>query len=391
RMGFRVGRLKGGDPSIFGRLAEEIKLLEDLKINFSIIPGISTINALAVKSGIILTRREINRGFCVLSAVKHKGAIAEFSKNELSNLPLIFFMGVKVVHKISSLLIKEGYPADTKVALIFSIGTDREFEVRGTLSNITSKIDDLKDQLFFDNPPGIFIIGEISNFYYTKSGLLQDKKVLFLSPVDDELYFQFKDVGANIFTYDINIKYNISKEVLEKIISFQTIAVSNINVAKAIIESLFENKIDIRALPRLVTYSNDVFKFFGHYGLQCIKDIDENITSICYIYGHDCFIDLPKVLSDNNNNNVFKIKLDTRIYKHKELPSFDMIYFNNVEQLCDFIEIYGEISLKDKLILTQSQDISKLISNYLINNVNICIFDESNFKKYIPHILQFFK
>jgi len=387
RMGFRVGRLKGGDPSIFGRLAEEIKVLEDLKINFNIVPGISTINALAVKSGIILTRREVNRGFCVLSAVKHKKATAEFGKNELVKLPLIFFMGVKVVHKISSSLIKEDYPPDTKVALIFSIGTDREFEVRGTLSNITSKINDLKDQLFFDNPPGIFIVGEISNFYYKKSGLLQGRKVLLISPFDDELYFNFKDVGANTLTYDINIKYNINKEMLEKIINFQAIAVSNINIAQAIVESLFEYKIDIRALPALITQNNDVCNFFGHYGLQCIKDIESiNSTSICYVYGHDCCVDLPKVLS--NNNKVFKIKLDARIYKQKELPSFDVIYFNNIEQLYDFIEIYGETILKDKLVLLQDKDVSGLTLNHL---TNISVFDSTNFKLSIAHILSFFK
>ncbi|MGC9102991.1 MAG: uroporphyrinogen-III C-methyltransferase [Desulfurella sp.] len=177
RMGFRVGRLKGGDPSIFGRLAEEIKVLEDLKINFNIVPGISTINALSIKSGIILTRREVNRGFCVLSAIKHKGAAAEFSKNELTTLPLVFFMGVKVVDKISSSLINEGYSPQTKVALVFSIGTDKEFEIRGTLSDITCKVNELKSRLFYDNPPGIFIVGDISSFYYKKNGILQDKRV----------------------------------------------------------------------------------------------------------------------------------------------------------------------------------------------------------------------
>ncbi|OSS41883.1 Uroporphyrinogen-III methyltransferase / Uroporphyrinogen-III synthase [Desulfurella amilsii] len=387
RMGFRVGRLKGGDPSIFGRLAEEIEVLEDLKINFNIIPGISTINALSLKSGIILTRREINRGFCVLSAIKHKGATAEFSKNEFVNLPLIFFMGVRVIGKISSSLIKEGYPPQTKVALAFNIGTDKEFEVRGTLSDITSKINDLKDQLFFDNPPGIFIVGEISNFYYRKSGLLQDKKVLLPSPVDDELCFNFKDVGANPLIYDLNIKYNINKEALEKIINFQAIAISNIKIAQAIIESLFEQKIDIRALPMLITENDDVFDFFRHYGLQCTKDVDSlSNFNICFVYGHDCCVDLPKTLS--NNNKIFKIKLDARMYKQKGLPSFDMIYFNDVEQLYDFVEIYGEISLKDKLILTQNKDTSKLVSNHL---ANICIFDRLNFKQNIPHILHFFK
>ncbi|MGC8502356.1 uroporphyrinogen-III C-methyltransferase [Desulfurella sp.] len=385
RMGFRVGRLKGGDPSIFGRLAEEIKVLEDLKINFNIVPGISTINALSIKSGIILTRREVNRGFCVLSAIKHKGAAAEFSKSELSGLPLVFFMGVKVVGKISSSLISEGYLPQTKVAVVFSIGSDKEFTVRGTLSDIASKVNSIMDHLFFDNPPGIFIIGEISNFYYKRAGLLQDKRILLPMPLDDKLYFGFKDTLANPLTYDLDIKYNINSEILGKIIAYDAIAVSYVKIAQALIEAFFEQKKDIRMLPKIITQSDDVLNLFSQYGLRSVIDIETiSNLNVCILYNHVCCDDFVKALL--KKNQVSEIKLKSHIYKQNKLQTFDMIYFNDLDQYYDFVYTYGANCLKDKIILLKNISDLKEISPQIKNP--FCMFDKTNFKSSVANLIK---
>lgn len=377
RMGYRVGRLKGGDPSIFGRLTEEINVLENLKINFHIVPGISTINALSIKSGIILTRREVNRGFCVLSAIKHKGVAAEFSKDEFKHLPLIFFMGIKVIGKISSSLISEGYLPQTKAAVVFSIGTDKEFTVRGALSDIAIKVNSVTDRLLIDNPPGIFIVGEISNFYYKRATLLQDKRVLLPMPLDDKLYFDFKDIGANPLTYDLDIKYDISQEILEEIIAYDAITVSYMKVAQSLIEAFFELKKDIRLLPKIITQSDDVLNFFSQYGLQSIKDTETiSNLNVCFVYNHDCCDDFVKTLS--KKNKVFKIKLKSHIYTQNKLSTFDMIYFNDLDQYYDFIDIYGINCLKDKIILLKNISDLTVISSQI--QTRIYIFDKTSFK-----------
>src|SRR5881397_1450173 len=53
----RVVRLKGGDPSIFGRLAEEIEAVRGAGIHFDIVPGVTAATAAAAQTGISLTAR----------------------------------------------------------------------------------------------------------------------------------------------------------------------------------------------------------------------------------------------------------------------------------------------------------------------------------------------
>ncbi len=63
-----VGRLKGGDPFIFGRLKEECDALKDAKIEFEVINGISSIFKAFNVSGLLPTIRDISKGVTIVSA-----------------------------------------------------------------------------------------------------------------------------------------------------------------------------------------------------------------------------------------------------------------------------------------------------------------------------------
>ncbi|NQT91890.1 MAG: hydroxymethylbilane synthase, partial [Lentisphaerae bacterium] len=57
RRGLRVLRLKGGDPGIFGRLAEEVDALDRLELPYRVLPGVSSLTAATTATGMLLTRR----------------------------------------------------------------------------------------------------------------------------------------------------------------------------------------------------------------------------------------------------------------------------------------------------------------------------------------------
>ncbi len=195
RLGFRVVRLKCGDPSIFGRLAEEIDYIEKHNIPYKVIPGTSNFNVLST-TGIVPTRRGINRGFCVMSPIKHRGSFASVGAKERTKLPMIFFMGVRVVNKIDNELINEGMPADTEAAVAFSLGSPDEKVIRGTLANISKKISSMETERHL--PHGLFIVGKISGFIFKNNPLLKEHRILIAGKGSkaNKLAARFEDFGA---------------------------------------------------------------------------------------------------------------------------------------------------------------------------------------------------
>ncbi|MCM8532759.1 MAG: SAM-dependent methyltransferase, partial [Lentisphaeraceae bacterium] len=59
RKGYKVGRLKGGDPGVLGRITEEIDTLTKYNLSYQIVPGISAMQALSACAGLFLTQRGV--------------------------------------------------------------------------------------------------------------------------------------------------------------------------------------------------------------------------------------------------------------------------------------------------------------------------------------------
>lgn len=154
-----VVRLKGGDPFIFGRGGEEARYLKKHKINFEIIPGITSAIAVPSYAGIPLTERAYNSSVSFITG--HEDPAKEVSIIDWQALAgglgtLVFLMGVGKLASISAKLIAAGKPKNTPVAVIRWGTTSKQKTVIGNLGNIAELV--RKNKI---TPPSIIVVGEV--------------------------------------------------------------------------------------------------------------------------------------------------------------------------------------------------------------------------------------
>lgn len=115
----RVVRLKGGDPSVFGRAGEEIAALSDAGIEFEIVPGITTALAAAAAAKISLTDRRFASSVTLLTAHKGTGLGAvEWNRIVTSGSTIAVYMPGRDYRELSANLLSAGLDADTPCLVI---------------------------------------------------------------------------------------------------------------------------------------------------------------------------------------------------------------------------------------------------------------------------------
>jgi len=113
-----VVRLKGGDPLLFGRAAEEIQTLREARIDFEIVPGISAAFAAAAAAKVSLTDRRVasNVLFTTFSRSADARAIAAFSLN--SETTVVIYMPGPQYNEVSYWLLESGVSPDMPCQVI---------------------------------------------------------------------------------------------------------------------------------------------------------------------------------------------------------------------------------------------------------------------------------
>ncbi|WPR74657.1 uroporphyrinogen-III C-methyltransferase [Algoriphagus sp. NG3] len=151
-----VVRLKGGDPFVFGRGAEEVDYIETFGISTEVIPGITSAIAVPAAAGVPVTKRGISESFWVVTGTTSAGELSkDLALAAQSTATVVVLMGTKKLAEITSIYRKFGQQ-DLPIAIIQS-GTTRDEKITaGFMHDIEEKAFENKVEA-----PAIIIIGEV--------------------------------------------------------------------------------------------------------------------------------------------------------------------------------------------------------------------------------------
>ena len=133
-----VARLKGGDPFIFGRAAEEMAALQTAGIAVEVVPGVTAAHACAARIGLPVTLREHVRHFSVVTGATAEGA-PDLDWQALASPGSAFavYMGVGNAPLLRGNLLAAGADPDTPVVIVENGTRETERAVATTLADLT--------------------------------------------------------------------------------------------------------------------------------------------------------------------------------------------------------------------------------------------------------------
>jgi uroporphyrinogen III methyltransferase/synthase len=361
--GKNVVRLKGGDPLIFGRGADEITYLRSYHISVEVIPGISSATGIPSGLAIPLTARGVSSSVAFVSG--HGEDETHDQANELIEIPktdtIVFFMGLTKIGLIVKSLIKAGWKTSVPMIVISKGTRVEERIVAGNLGNIEQLVAAAKLE-----PPVLMIAGPTVNFYKPQA----QAKILFL--------------GTNPEKY----------KALGKIIPHPMIEISSAKLDNALIEKtlrplskyqiiLFTSRFAVKHFFELLEKENIPRDFIGidvavigedtawalaQYGFKA-KVMAEDETSEGMLMALEDAYDLKgkKILFPRSSlenpylrENLRKLGaevLELAVYENikpakRPLPSetIDKVFFTSPSTVRNFLEDYGTIPPEWKIL-----------------------------------------
>lgn len=127
-----VVRLKGGDPSVFGRLEEELQALEEAGIDSEVVPGVTAALAAAAETKRPLTRRGTGRSVALTTAMTREGTLRGGHSADTE----VFYMAGKQLGALARRLREAGWAADVPVSVVSRAGWPDALSSSHTLATL---------------------------------------------------------------------------------------------------------------------------------------------------------------------------------------------------------------------------------------------------------------
>lgn len=158
--GLTVARLKGGDPYVFGRGAEEAEFLIDNNVDVEVIPGISSATSAPLLAGMPVTHRNFSSGFSVVTAhcKEDKNFFDWLDFLKIKNHTTIVLMGLTRVEEILMKGIEAGVDDNLPIAIISNAS-------KGNQKVLTSKFKNITEIARQAEKPAVLIFGDVVNLH----------------------------------------------------------------------------------------------------------------------------------------------------------------------------------------------------------------------------------
>lgn len=160
RAGFTVGRVKGGDPFVFGRGGEEMQAMHRAGIACEVIGGLSSGIAAPAALGVPVTHRDLACGVTLVTGHARgdgqPGREPDWAALARTGTTLVIYMGMRKLAAITRALMAGGLPADTPACAIQN-GT------RASQRSVVCRLDDLAQRVIDADlrSPAIVVVGEV--------------------------------------------------------------------------------------------------------------------------------------------------------------------------------------------------------------------------------------
>ncbi len=159
--GKQVVRLKGGDPAVFARTAEEAEALTAAGIAFEVVPGITSGLAVSSYVGIPLTHRDHASAVALVTGKQQSGSDESMDWEALARFPgtLVFYMGVTTAAHWTGQLIAAGKAADTPAAIVRRCTWPDQLSIRCTLGEVARELTPASKI----RPPVAVVVGQVAS------------------------------------------------------------------------------------------------------------------------------------------------------------------------------------------------------------------------------------
>lgn len=370
RQGRRVVHLKGGDPGIFGRLAEELEGLIAMGLPFHVIPGVSSLTAATTPTGFLLTRRGLNRGFSVLTcrAARDEGD-APIDASVRAAQPVVFFMSVHRAAYIADGLIADGWAPSTPAVLLLAASTSDAQAIHATLGDLPAKV----APATAEDLPGLLVVGGIADpaWRFPVAGPYAGRRILLTASADvlPRAHQAVLDYGGQPIDFPLIAltREPAAEAAVARLAEFDWVVLTSPAAVRCFLETLAATGQDLRRVPKLLVNGPETAAALAARGLHVDLQPTSGFTSVAMLAAAHGQIPagarVLRLVSDAAGPHVSEgltamgcQVTDVVLYHnvpiaHPKLPAFDAVLFASPSGVAAFEHAWGIAPLAHKLVV----------------------------------------